>query len=96
MMRPPVEAALLGVILQATCPRCSNGGNREPVGDLGRAAEYFQESLAYQTAIRAGVAPYGRQFDPAIAGTAIRALHIRLLHASNTAWNPNPFFLQPI
>ena len=62
---PPTEAALLGVILlrvilQATCPRCSNGGNREPVGDLGRAAEYFQESLAYQTAIRAGVAPYGR------------------------------------
>jgi hypothetical protein len=67
---------------------CLLGLNREADGDLGRAVEYLENLVAEQAAeLSLGPWPRG-EFNPAVAGVALRTGDIGFFHFSNMRQRP--------
>lgn len=60
--------------------------HRQTDRDFRRAIEHLEHLIAEQAAELAFAAVAARQFDPPIAGAAIRADDIGFLHGANMGW----------
>jgi hypothetical protein len=64
-------------------PGIHNGLDGEAHGDISRAVENLKNLVADQTTEFAPGPPFGNEFDPAVAGVAVGAGDVGLLHLRN-------------